>query len=441
MSEQASRLSELGGLIDSRKARIGVVGLGYVGLPLAVEFAKAGFRVTGFDLDPEKVRSVQEGKSYIEDVTEEDVAQARANGVLEASMDFSDLSVVDCINVCVPTPLTRSKDPDLSHIAGALEDIRKRLRTGQLVVLGSTTYPGTTHDLFVPMLESTGLRAGSDFAVAFAPERIDPANRDFQVRTVPKVVGGDTPLCTELAARLYQTIFDQVVRVSSSQSAEMVKLLENTFRAINIGLANEVALMCNRLGLDVWEVIEAAATKPYGFMKFLPGPGLGGHCIPVDPTYLAWKMKSLNFPARFIDLATEINTQMPGYVASKIADMLNEDCLAVNGSRVMILGVAYKKDVSDMRESPALDVIRLLRDKGADISFHDPHVREIQIDGDTLKCTDLTDEALATSDAVVIITDHTSVDYDRVVEKTQRVFDTRNATRNVTEGRERVRKL
>ena len=329
----------------------------------------------------------------------------------------------------------------LAHLAKALEEIRKRLRTGQLIILGSTTYPGTTHELFIPMLEGTGLRVGEDFSVAFAPERIDPANKQFPVRQVPKVVGGETPTCTALATKVFETVFDSVVPVSSTQSAEMVKLLENTFRAINIGLANEVALMCDRLDLDVWEVMDAAATKPYGFMKFLPGPGLGGHCIPVDPTYLAWKMKSLNFPARFIELATEINAHMPSHVADKVGEILNEDRIAVNGSRLLIVGVAYKKDVSDMRESPALDLMRDLLARGADLVYHDPHVPEMDVEGRPHKSVELSDERLRTSDLVVIITDHSAVDYARVVREASRVFDTRNATAGVTEGREKIRKL
>ena len=436
-----SRLEELRDRIDSRDARIGVIGLGYVGLPLAVEFAKAGFSVVGLDIDDEKVRSLEAGKSYIEDVPAEELETARADGRFRASSDFAELTRLDVINICVPTPLTRAKDPDVSHMAKAVEEIRRRLRSGQLIVLGSTTYPGTTHDLFVPMLEESGLTIGEDFSLAFSPERIDPANKQFRVRDVPKVVGGETPLCTELAAKVFDTIFDQVVPVSSSQSAEMVKLLENTFRAINIGLANEIALMCERLGLDVWEVIEAAATKPYGFMKFLPGPGLGGHCIPVDPSYLSWKMKSLNFPARFIDLATDINSRMPEHVADRVADLLNEDRLAVNGANVMILGVAYKKDVGDMRESPALDVIKLLSDKGATISYHDPHVRECNVEDTVYKNTDLTDEALAAADLVVVLTDHSAIDYERLVDKAHRVFDTRNATAGVSAHREKITKL
>jgi UDP-N-acetyl-D-glucosamine dehydrogenase len=436
-----SRLEELGRRIDAGEAHIGVIGLGYVGLPLAIEFARKGFRVTGFDLDAGKVAAIEGGSSYIEDVPSEHVAETRAAGKLTATTDFGALAKCDVINVCVPTPLTKTKDPDVSHIAKALDEIRKRIHAGQLVILGSTTYPGTTQELIIPMLESTGLAVGVDFAVAFAPERIDPANKQFSVRDVPKVVGGATPLCTELASKIFQHIFAEIVPVSSTESAEMVKLLENTFRAINIGLANEVALMCDRLGLDVWEVIDAAATKPYGFMKFQPGPGLGGHCIPVDPTYLSWKMKSLNFPARFIDLATEINTGMPSYVADKVGDLLNEDRIAVNGSRVLVLGVAYKSNVSDMRESPALDVMRLLAAKGAQIDYSDPHVREIELDGRRLKHVDLTDDVLSGADVVVIVTAHDAVDYDEVVAKAGRVYDTRNATRGVTQHREKIRKL
>ena len=436
-----SRLRELGDRIAKRDAHVGVIGLGYVGLPLAIEFARRGFRVTGFDVNRAKIDDLRKGQSYIEDVPDAEVAGAISQRGFAATTDFAELSRCDVINVCVPTPLTRSKDPDVSHMATAMEEIRKRLRSGQLVVLGSTTYPGTTHELFVPLLESTGLRVGQDFSIAFAPERIDPGNRSFQVREVPKVVGGETPVCRDLARLLFEAIFDRVVPVSSTQSAEMVKLLENTFRAINIGLANEIAMMCDRLGLDVWEVIEAAATKPYGYMKFLPGPGLGGHCIPVDPTYLAWKMKSLNFPARFIELATEINGQMPDHVAGRVGDFLNEDRIAVNGSRVLILGVAYKANVSDVRESPALDVMKLLRAKGAEIAYHDPHVSELELDGSMLKSQDLSDELIARQDMVVIVTDHAAVDTARVVARAQRIFDTRNATRGVANGQEKIRRL
>jgi len=436
-----TRLRELAARIEARQARIGVMGLGYVGLPLAVEFAKAGFPVTGFELDGEKVRAISESRSYIEDVPQADVAAMRENGRLHATTDMGELAGCDVINVCVPTPLTKTKDPDFSFMASAVEEIRKRLRGGQLVILGSTTYPGTTHELFLPLLEASGLHIGEDFALAFAPERIDPANKTFKVRNVPKVVGGETPLCTQLAVKVFEPIFDTVVPVSSSQAAEMVKLLENTFRAINIGLANEVALMCDKLGLDVWEVIEAAATKPYGYMKFLPGPGLGGHCIPIDPTYLSWKMKALNFPARFIELATEINTQMPMHVVRRIGDILNEDRIAVNGSRVLLLGAAYKPNVSDMRESPAIEVAEGLLHKGAQLEYHDPHVPEFHVGSYVMKSVDLSDETLTNADLVVIVTDHDAVDYQRVVDCAQRVFDTRNATQHVREHREKVRKL
>jgi UDP-N-acetyl-D-glucosamine dehydrogenase len=436
-----SRLEDLKQRIESREARMGVIGLGYVGLPLSVEFARAGFKVTGFDVDVQKVESLREGQSYIEDVSSEDLQSVMADGRLQATTDFSDLARLDVINICVPTPLTNSKDPDLSHMTGAMQEILRRMRSGQLVILGSTTYPGTTHDLFVPILEQSGLKVGEDFSLAFAPERIDPGNKNYRVRNVPKVVGGETPVCTELACAVYATIFDEVVPVTNSQSAEMVKILENTFRAINIGLANEVALMCEKLDLDVWEVIDAAATKPYGYMKFVPGPGLGGHCIPVDPSYLSWKMKSLNFNARFIELAAEINTHMPDHVARRAADLLNEDRLAVNGARVLILGVAYKKNVGDMRESPSIDVIGLLADKGAEITYHDPHVRECQIAGVTYKNVDLTAEVLAASDLVVILTDHESVDYDLVAQHAPRIFDTRNAMKGVDGAGEKLTKL
>jgi UDP-N-acetyl-D-glucosamine dehydrogenase len=436
-----SRLEELRQKIESREARIGVIGLGYVGLPLAVEFAKAGFDVTGFDVDADKIRALKDGRSYIEDVPESDIAEVRSKGRFGATTDFAALPRLDVINICVPTPLTRQKDPDVSHMAAAIEEIRKRLRVGQLVILGSTTYPGTTHELFVSALEDTGLRVGEDFSLCFAPERIDPGNDRFTVREVPKVVGGETPLCTDLAKSVFETIFDSVVPVSSTQCAEMVKLLENTFRAINIGLANEVALMCERLGLDVWEVIEAAATKPYGFMKFVPGPGLGGHCIPVDPSYLSWKMKSLNFSARFIELATEINSSMPEHVVDRVGDLLNERRLAVNGSKLLILGVAYKRDVGDMRESPALDVVAHLARRGAEIHYHDPHVREFEVDGHAYKGEELSDAALEGADLVVILTDHSGIDYDHVVDLAPHVFDTRNATREVTVGGDKITKL
>ncbi|MEZ4330902.1 MAG: nucleotide sugar dehydrogenase [Myxococcota bacterium] len=436
-----SKLQDLRRRIDAREARIGVIGLGYVGLPLAVELANAGFRVTGFDVDVQKVRTLAQGRSYIGDVDATAVQALVETGRFAATNAFDRLAEMDVINICVPTPLRKTRDPDVSFIASAVDEIRKHLREGQLVILGSTTYPGTTHEFVIPLLEDAGLTIGKDFSLAFAPERIDPANAKFKVRNVPKVVGGETPLCTELACQVFATVFDTIVPVSSTQAAEMVKLLENTFRMINIGLVNEVALMCEKLGLDVWEVIDAAATKPYGFMKFTPGPGLGGHCIPVDPAYLSWKMKSLNFPARFIELATEVNSAMPEHVVDRIAQMLNEDRLAVNGSQILVLGVAYKASVDDMRESPALDVISELRARGAEVRYHDPFVAECEIAGERMKSVDLTDDALRSSDLVVVLTDHPNVDYERIVRVGPRVFDTRNATRGVRTDREKIRRL
>jgi len=419
-----SKLQDLRGKIEAREARIGVIGLGYVGLPLAVELGNAGFSVTGFDVDATKVRAVSEGRSYIGDVDSSEVAKLLEAGRLEATSDFDKLAEVDVINICVPTPLRKTRDPDVSFIASAMKEIRKHLHEGQLIILGSTTYPGTTHEFVIPLLADAGLEIGKDYSLAFAPERIDPGNTKFKVTDVPKVVGGETALCTDLACQVFGTVFETIVPVTSTQAAEMVKLLENTFRAINIGLANEIALMCEKLHLDVWEVIDAAATKPYGFMKFTPGPGLGGHCIPVDPAYLSWKMKSLNFPARFIEL-----------------HMLNEDRLAVNGSQILILGVAYKASVDDMRESPALDVIAGLLERGAKIRYHDPYVAECEIAGEPMKSVDLTDDALKTSDLVVVLTDHPDVDYERVVRVGPRVFDTRNATKGVGVDREKITKL
>ena len=441
-----SKLQDLHGKIERREAVIGVIGLGYVGLPLAVELGQAGFRVIGFDVDATKIRSLAEGHSYIGDVESDDLQAQVNSGHFEATSDFKKLSDVDVINICVPTPLRKTRDPDVSFIASAVSEIRKHLHEGQLIILGSTTYPGTTHDFVIPLL--TGpidgqkpMVIGTDFSLAFAPERIDPGNLKFKIQNVPKVVGGETALCTDLACAVFDTVFDTTVAVSSTQAAEMVKLLENTFRAINIGLANEIALMCEKLDLDVWEVIDAAATKPYGFMKFTPGPGLGGHCIPVDPAYLSWKMKSLNFPARFIELATEVNSGMPDHVVDRVAEMLNEDRLAVNGARILVLGVAYKASVDDMRESPALDVVKGLFDRGGDIRYHDPYVAECEIAGRPMKSVDLTDEELKTSDLVVVLTDHPDVDYERVVKVGPRVFDTRNATKGVKNDREKITKL
>jgi UDP-N-acetyl-D-glucosamine dehydrogenase len=423
-----SRLQDLEKRIENREARIAVIGLGYVGLPLAVAFARAGFHVTGIDLDERRVRQLGSGRSYIGDVPAEELGAQLEAGRLAVTTSFDEAGRCDCINICVPTPLRKTKEPDVSYIVAAVKDVRKRLRSGHLVVLGSTTYPGTTSELYRPILESSGLRLGEDFCLAFGPERIDPGNKRFALHQVPKVVGGESELCTRLAARMFEAIFEQVVPVSSSRVAEMVKLLENTFRMINIGLANEVAMICDRLDLDVWEVIDAAATKPFGFMKFVPGPGLGGHCIPIDPNYLAWKLRSLNFNARFIELASDINSAMPGWVVDRIIRNLNRDSLAVNGARILLLGVAYKAEVDDPRESPAIDMITALRALGAQIQYHDAFVPELTIEGETYKSVDLTDEALKAANLVVIATDHSGVDYRRVAELAERVLDTRNAT-------------
>ena len=428
------RLQELETRIQTREAEIAVIGLGYVGLPLALAFANAGYRVHGIDRDDDRVNEINAGHSHIEDVPAAELRAELEGGRFTATSKYDVASRCDCINICVPTPLRKTKDPDVSHIVAAVEGVQRRLRSGHLVVLGSTTYPGTTHELYRPMLEASGLRVGEDFALAFAPERIDPGNRAFPLSAVPKVVGGETELCTRLAARMFEPLFERVVSVSSSQAAEMVKLLENTFRMINIGLANEVAMVCDRLSLDVWEVIDAAATKPYGFMKFTPGPGLGGHCIPVDPNYLAWKLRSLNFNARFIELASDINSAMPGWVVERATRILNRDRLAVNGARVLLLGVAYKPEVADTRESPAIDLLGELEALGAQVTYHDAHVPELVIENRTYCSVDLSDEALGASDLVIITTAHAGVDYARVVAQAPRVFDTRNATAGITPG-------
>lgn len=424
--------------LNNREARIGIIGLGYVGLPLAVEFAEAGFTVVGIDVLPDKVDQLNSGHSYIADIPSERLAPLVKAGKFVASTDYSEVSTLDAVSICVPTPLRKTKDPDMSYVIQAVERVTQYAHPGLLIVLESTTYPGTTDELVVPKMEEAGFVVGRDVFVSFSPERIDPANPKFGVRNTPKVVGGVTPACTDVTLALYATAVDQVVRVSSPTAAEMVKLLENTFRAVNIGLVNEMALMCDKLGVDVWEVIDAAKTKPFGFMPFYPGPGLGGHCIPIDPLYLSWKMKTLSYTARFIELASEINTSMPGYVVNKVADALNDEAKSVRGSKVVVLGVAYKRDVDDVRESPALDVIHLLREKGAHVQYHDPFVPRFRLeDGTPIDSTPYSDALLSEADCVVIITDHTTIDWAHVTHTAKLIVDSRNATAK-TPGTARV---
>ena len=426
-----NRSSSLHDRLADRTARVGVVGLGYVGLPLAVEFARAGFITTGIDLDQRKIDAVNQGTSYIPDVETADVARLVSGRMLNATSDFSVVADLDTINICVPTPLRKTKDPDMSFIVSAVERIAQHLHPGMLVILESTTYPGTTEELVQPMLEAGGLKAGVDFFLAFSPERVDPGNPTFNTRNVPKVVGGVGPESTRLASLLYAAAIDTIVPVSSPQAAEMVKLLENTFRMVNIGLVNEIALMCDRLGLDVWEVVKAAATKPFGFMPFYPGPGLGGHCIPIDPFYLSWKAKQTGFDPRFIELAGQINGGMPQFVVDKVADALNRHRKAINGSTVLILGIAYKRDIDDMRESPALDVMALLHQKGATVRYADPYVPTLAArawhGGFDMQTEPLTEAALAEADCVAILTEHRTVDYDMVLNSARLIVDTRNA--------------
>ena len=414
--------------LDSRKACIGVVGLGYVGLPLALEFARAGFRVVGYDVSERVVKGLMRGESHIKDVPSADVASAVSSGKFEATADESRMQEMDAISIAVPTPLAKTRDPDMTYVIAAADAIARNCHPGLLIVLESTTYPGTTRDLMQPKLEAAGLTVGEDVFLAFSPERVDPGNATWNTRNTPKVVGGITAACTEVASALYASCIDTIVPVSSTETAELVKLLENTFRSVNIGLVNEMQIVCDKLGVNVWEVIEAAATKPFGFMKFTPGPGIGGHCIPLDPHYLAWKMRTLNYKTRFIDLASEINSEMPALVVQRVTQALNDQRKPVNGCRILVLGVAYKRDVDDMRESPALDVISLLEERGAKVVYHDPYVPSFREDGHEHASVPFNEAELARADAVVIITDHSSIDYQRVVDLAQLVVDTRNAT-------------
>ena len=427
--------------IKKKSAIVGVIGLGYVGLPLAFEFGDEGFKVIGIDISKKKVDLVNSGKSDIDDVSGKQVFDLVKNKKLKATTNFASLKQIDCVCLCVPTPLSKSKDPDVSFILNAIEQVKKYLHPGQLVVLESTTYPGTTDELILPILETTGLKVGKDFFLAFSPERVDPGNPRYKIKNTPRVVGGITPLCTEIAKLFYEQIIVEVIPMSSTKSAEMVKLLENTFRGVNIGLVNEVALMCDRLKIDVWEIIDAASSKPFGFMKFYPGPGLGGHCIPIDPHYLSWKLKSLNYYARFIELAGDINSHMPEYVTERIARVLNERKKSLKSAEILVLGAAYKKDISDVRESPALDVMRLLEQREAKVSYNDPYVLEVSMNGYTLKSRRLTSKLLKKADCVVILTDHKSYDYFWIVKNSKLIFDARNATKDVKVGRKKIVKL
>lgn len=425
--------------IESRKAHIVVVGLGYVGLPLAVEIGRVGFKVTGVDVSQEKVDTINNRGSHVIDVPAADIAALVDAKLLRATTDYSVAGEADAIVICVPTPLNKTKDPDVSFIVDSCTEIRKYLRKGQLIVLESTTYPGFTREVAVPLLEESesGLRAGEDFHVAFSPERIDPGNPIYKVKNTTKIVGGYSPKCTELASLLYEQYIDSVHPVSSTDAAEMVKLLENTFRAVNIGLVNEVAIMCHKLGVNTWEVIDAAATKPFGFMPFYPGPGLGGHCIPIDPLYLSWKLKALNYQARFIELAHAVNTSMPEFAVTLVQNALNDREKCVKGTRILVLGVAYKKDIDDYRESPALEVIELLLGKGAQVSYHDPFVEQVELPHGPMRSVSVA-EGFGAWDAVVIATNHTQFDYERIVDEAQLVVDTRNATKHVKRGREKI---
>ncbi len=416
---------------ERREVLFGVVGLGYVGLPLVIELARAGYRVLGFDILPRVVEGLNAGRSHVKDISDAALQEVLRAGRFEATTDLSRLGEPDAISICVPTPLSKFKDPDVSYIQASTESVRKTLRRGQAIILESTTYPGTTRELMLPALESTGLAVGSDFFLAFSPERVDPGNPTYGTRNTPKVIGGITPACLEVTQALYRPAIETLVPVSSPEAAELVKILENTFRSVNIGLVNETAIVCDKLGVDVWEVIEAAATKPFGFMKFLPGPGLGGHCIPIDPHYLAWKMRGLNYKTRFIDLAGEVNTEMPLFWVRKVADALNGASRSVRGSRVLILGVAYKRDIDDLRESPALDIIKLLEQQGAHVEFHDPHVATFLEEGKTVHSVPLTPERLAAADCVMIVTDHTAIDYAMVKRHARLVVDTRHAMARV----------
>jgi UDP-N-acetyl-D-glucosamine dehydrogenase len=426
--------------VHTKEIKIAVIGLGYVGLPLAVAFAESGLKIVGIDLDYSKVDQINRGHSYVEDIESSLVAQLVETGKLSATHRFKAIATVDAIIVCVPTPLTKGKTPDMSSIIGAMEQISQFLQPGQLVVLESTTYPGTTEELILPELSKDGYKVGEDFYLAFSPERIDPGRKDYTMGTTPKVLGGITPQCLEVAKALYSKVIEHVVPVSSTRAAEMVKLLENTYRAVNIGLINEIAIICDKLKLDVWEVIDAASTKPYGFTPFYPGPGLGGHCIPIDPQYLAWKLHTLNYHFRFIEVAEAINFSMPQYVVTKVTNVLNEVKKSVNGSKILILGVAYKANIGDLRESPALDVIELLVEKGAEISYNDPYVPHFKLVDQEFTSVSW-ENNLSDFDCVVIITNHSLYDWERIAQESAIVIDTRNALKGISTDRTRIIRL
>src|ERR1043165_255496 len=414
-------------LITERGARVGVIGLGYVGLPLLVEVARRGFPATGFEVDEWKASEINQGRSYIGDVASDAIQEMAGAKRLTATTDFSHLKDCDAIIICVPTPLRKTKEPDITYILAAAEEIQKSLRRGQLIILESTTYPGTTDEVLLPMFEETGLKLDEDFLLAFSPERVDPGNPQFQTHNIPKVVGGVTPDSTVVAEHLYSQIVNDVHAVSSARVADAAKLLENTFRAVNIGMANEMARLCYALNIDTWEVIRAAATKPFGFMPFYPGPGIGGHCIPLDPHYLSWKARQHGFDSRFISLAEEVNSRMPEHVVQLVSDGLNDERKAMKGSNVLLLGVAYKKDINDVRESPALSIIDRLRAKGANVRYHDPFVTDLSFEDESLQSVPLTNEELEASDCVIIVTDHSEIDYKRVCSLAPLIVDTRNA--------------
>jgi UDP-N-acetyl-D-glucosamine dehydrogenase len=414
---------------EDRSAVFGIVGLGYVGLPLAVEVAGAGYEVVGFDIEPDVVDTVRAGRSHVQDVSSERLTELVGASRIKATTEMERLRAVDVIAICVPTPLSKTKDPDVSYVLEAARQVAERIHAGQAVVLESTSYPGTTRELLLPALSAGGLEVGRDIFVAFSPERVDPGNDTWKTRNTPKVIGGVTESCRRVVVGLYEPVFDTLVPVSSPEAAELAKLLENTFRSVNIGLVNEMAIVCDRLGVDVWEVLDAAGTKPFGFMKFTPGPGLGGHCIPIDPHYLAWKMRGLNYKTRFIEVAEEVNAEMPAFWVRKVIEQLNEDARSVRGSRVLVIGVAYKKDIEDVRESPALDIIRLLAQQGAEVRYHDPFVSAVSEDGLELGSVSLDASEVGEAHCVIIATDHSDLDYEMIHRQARRVVDTRNALR------------